>query len=655
MCGIFGFLDHQSDRIPQESSLRESAALLKHRGPDDQSVFLGPSAGLVHTRLSLVDLDPRSNQPFWDKTGRYALVYNGEIYNFHELRRELEAKGVVFRTTSDTEVVLESLLHSEYIEETLVRMEGMFAFALYDRVEKTLVLARDRVGMKPLYIYDDGSRFVFSSEVQAMRPWIPWQADKLMVSPYLSGLHGVPEGYGLYEGVESVKPGSVVRVQRGAAPARTPFFQLSDFWDEDERERLSRLTPEQAVDLVEQKLLASVKMQLRADAPLGVFCSGGVDSSLIAAMTARLHGDLTIFHSNIVGKASEYEAAKALADHLGLRFITKDVHDNNYLERIPDVVQFAEYPYRHLPTSPPFLMLSETAKEHGVKGLLTGEGSDECFLGYPHHTTNVMRLARQLPRESYLMLKKALKGFPKTGPAPMTDFSARFQQHFRLELEREGIEKALREKTGGKLKKNQLFTLFDFTDNIRALNHRNDSMGMAAGVECRFPFLDSDVIRTGVNLPEKYKLPVSPTAMDPEHPFICDKWVIRQVADRYLPKKLSRRVKTPWPTTFHERMEISPRFFHEGSLQAWLKMTDRQTDYFMAHAPHSLKTTLMYLEVWAHLCFYRKPKEAILRRLKECVRVRPEQWTPRRMAAPRTASPLSRLSRIAVFSNFFTG
>jgi asparagine synthase (glutamine-hydrolysing) len=421
-----------------------------------------------------------------------------------------------------------------------------------------------------------------------------------------------------------VTPGSFVRVKRGLRSEAGRFFTLSDFWDPQEQERLAKLTPSGAVDAVEEKLTKSIRMQLRADAPLGAFCSGGVDSSLIAAIASKMQGGLTIFHSNIVGKCSEYEAAKALAGHLGAEFIAKNVTDADYLDRIPDTVRYAEFPYRHLPTSTPFLMLSECARERGVKGLLTGEASDEAFLGYPHYAPNLFKLIPEFPKNTLRLLKNLIKGRPIDPGAPPAAFAGQFHQRFQTGIEKDDIYRALLQKKNGKLKQEDLLSLYDFTDNIRALTHRNDSMGMAAGIETRFPFLDSEVIRTGINLPSAYKLRLSASTMDPAHPFIRDKWVIRKLADRYLPRKLSRRVKTPWPTTFLERMRVSPKFFEGGCLSDWLQLSGREITYCMERAPQSFQTTLMYLEVWAHVCFYQKPKEEIHRKIREHVRIVPE-------------------------------
>jgi asparagine synthase (glutamine-hydrolysing) len=225
MCGIFGILlHHNPGRMPDRCRLERSAGLMHHRGPDHHGIYADEGIGLVHTRLSLLDLHPRSSQPFWDSDGRYGLVYNGEIYNYREVRRELEGQGIKFKTTSDTEVLLQCLIHYG-TEATLPRIEGMFAFALYDRREHVLTLARDRFGIKPLYIYDRKDAFVFASEVAAMRPWIRLEPDLLSIAAYLENqLQGPASNFSFFKGVKSAAPGSVITVRRGRQAQYGRFF-----------------------------------------------------------------------------------------------------------------------------------------------------------------------------------------------------------------------------------------------------------------------------------------------------------------------------------------------------------------------------------------------------------------------------------------------
>ena len=193
---------------------------MQHRGPDHYGIFADEGIGLVNTRLSLMDLTPRSNQPFWDRQRRYALIYNGEIYNYRELQSELEEQGVEFRTTSDTEVLLECLIHYG-AEATLPRLEGMFAFALYDTREQVLVLARDRFGIKPLYVYDGHDAFLFASEVRAIRPWMTFEPDILSISSYLQGFGEPSKGYSFYKDIRSIPPGTLIMLRRGESSTAT--------------------------------------------------------------------------------------------------------------------------------------------------------------------------------------------------------------------------------------------------------------------------------------------------------------------------------------------------------------------------------------------------------------------------------------------------
>jgi len=337
---------------------------MHHRGPDHQATYVSEGIGLAHTRLSLLDLHPRSNQPFWDRRGRYCLVYNGEIYNYRELRSELEEQGIEFKTTSDTEVLLECLIHHD-VKATLPRLEGMFAFALYDSHERLLTVARDRFGIKPLYVYDQQDSFIFASEIPAMRPWIRFEADLLSISSYLQGpadQQGPAKGFSFFKHIKIVAPGTLITVQRGGQARYTRFFSLGDFWDAGEVERLKQQKPSQVVDEVEEMLLKSVKSQVLADAPVGAFCSGGVDSSIVVAMASRFHNNLAIFHADVIGPTSEHDAAAGLAKHLKLDLKSIEVVDQDFIEMMPEVMAHYGYPFTLHPHAVPYLMVQVGAK-----------------------------------------------------------------------------------------------------------------------------------------------------------------------------------------------------------------------------------------------------------------------------------------------------
>ena len=626
MCGIFGIVQHRPGRTPDRERLELTARLLQHRGPDHHAVFSDDGIGFAQTRLALVDLNPRSNQPFWDRTGRYCLVYNGEIYDFRELRKELEAGGVIFRTTSDTEVVLEALIHHG-VDKTLPRLEGMFAFAFYDARNSSLVLARDRFGIKPLYIYDEDDAFVFSSEIPAMRPWIPFEADTFSISAYLQGFGGPTSGFSFYKNVRIVPPGTVVTVRRGRRSESRRFWRLEDFWDPDEAERLAGMKSGQIVDEVEERLVESVKMQLLADAPVGVLCSGGVDSSVITAIAARLHKDLAIFHADVVGPFSEHDAAAALARHLGLELKVASVADADSLETLPEVMLHYGHPFTYHPNSVPFLMVSKLVRTNGVKGILSGEGSDESYIGYPWLIFDLRAFLLQWPRkapgELLRLLRAAMQRMRGRPVRPRLEEALAvirgLHDRFEVEIEEERIRAEMKRRMGREPKPRELVTLCQLGYHLRTLLHRNDCLGMAASIEARFPFLDTRLVRLAVNMPYSVKVRPSPTTLERGHLFLRDKWVVRKVAERYLPPALATRKKRGFPIGAAARMRITPELFANSFVANLFELDTSETRYLIEHATQQLRLKLLHLDVWGRVCLEGVPTEDVRGRLQKYV------------------------------------
>jgi len=242
--------------------------------------------GLCHARLSLVDTSARSHQPMWDQSRRYSLIYNGEIYNFPELRSKLQDKGLEFETTSDTEVVLQYLI--AFGSDALAMFNGMFGLAFVDHKTGEIILARDRFGMKPLYwakkMVEGGEALLFGSEVKCFEPWIALETDQNSLSAYLMKFGGPTSGRSFYKGINALKPGTFMRLSQKGEIEITPFFQLTEFMDEGEMERLGSLSPNAVADEFEELMETSIRSQLFADARVGAFCSGGVDSSLITSI-----------------------------------------------------------------------------------------------------------------------------------------------------------------------------------------------------------------------------------------------------------------------------------------------------------------------------------------------------------------------------------
>jgi asparagine synthase (glutamine-hydrolysing) len=622
VCGIFGVV--QKGQRPVDACLvRAAAASLGHRGPDASGYFVERGVGLAHTRLALIDLTASGNQPLWDPEGRACLVYNGEVYNFREMRADLESLGVTFTSGTDTEVILQAILVNG-IDATVKRLRGMFAFAFYDRRDGSLVLARDRFGIKPIAIYEDDEVLLFASEVKAFAPFVQLRPDNLRVMAYVAGHGGPMRGDSLYAGVRFMTPGTLIEcVTASGKSCSRPFHHLSDDLElatEDE----TTFDDKRVVDLVDRQMQQAVERMLVADAPVGGLCSGGVDSSLIVALAKRTHPHLAIFHANVVGPHSELEAAKTLADHLGLELHTADVHDADFLELLPDVMAHYEQPFCYHPNSVPFLKVSRLVREAGVKAVVCGEGADECFLGYqwlagpPFDSTGVRHLRNVVSR----LINRSRIGRRLFRQAPEADLLVGVLSGFERESEETALTEAHLERCPGSCS-DDAKTLHLLGYHLRTLLHRNDRLGMAASIEARFPFLDEAVVATAIRLPRRFKIRTGPNWKERSHVLVQTKWVLRRVADRHLPREVSRRPKVGFPVSAHARLVVDPRFF-EGSFAAdYLRLARTDVARVLADADRGWTLRLLMLDAWGRLALESESRSAYRSRLFRWVSIRP--------------------------------
>ena len=256
-------------------------------------------------------------------------------------------------------------------------------------------------------------------------------------------------------------------------------------------------------------------MQLVADAPVGALCSGGVDSSIIVAMASKFHNNLAIFHANVTGPDSEYEAAVALARHLKLDLKTVEVIDQDFIDAMPEVTLHYGQPFSHHPNSVPFLMVSKLLHSNGVKAVLSGEGSDECYIGYPWLIFNLRSFIRQLLREPYPMLRRLIRGLlGRQDDPPSEDLVCGLHNRFEIAADNEEIRTEVERISGRTIADRDLISLYQLGYHLRTLLHRNDCLGMAASIEARFPFLDSRLVKLAVNMPYQYKVRFSPTVFE---------------------------------------------------------------------------------------------------------------------------------------------
>lgn len=406
MCGVAGFLDTRSTLRAEEMSRvgRQMAEALRHRGPDDGNVWMDAPAGVVlaHRRLAIIDLSHDGAQPMSSFDGRYVISYNGEIYNFPAMRRELESRGVTFRGHSDTEVLLAAI--SVFgLETTLRRVSGMFAFALWDRQSRRLHLARDRFGEKPLYYGWQGSTFLFGSELKAFHEHPHWcgEIDRDALTLYMRHLC-VPAPYSIYEGIRKLPPGTMLEIDpraSGDLPPPRVYWSIrgavergmADPFRGDERE---------AADELERLLREAVQVQMVSDVPLGAFLSGGIDSStIVALMQAQSTRRVRTFTIGFAEAGfNEAGFAREIAAHLGTDHIEMFVSAADAAAAIPLLPTIYDEPFADSSQIPTYL-LSKLTRQH-VTVSLSGDGGDEVFGGYVRYTSGpaVWNGVRLLPR-----------------------------------------------------------------------------------------------------------------------------------------------------------------------------------------------------------------------------------------------------------------
>ncbi|MFO7177330.1 MAG: asparagine synthase (glutamine-hydrolyzing) [Pseudomonadota bacterium] len=578
MCGIAGVVA-LSDRAgpPELDALRALAGALRHRGPDEFGIYRDRRAGLAHARLSIIDLTT-GRQPLANEDESIWVVFNGEIFNYIELRAELEARGHRFRTRSDTEVIVHAW--EEWGVESFERYNGQFAIALWDAENGTLVLARDRLGVRPLYVVEHEGRLWFASEVKALfaaNPALSRQLDPVGLAETFT-FWSVLAPKSVFTGVTELEPGHV-RTYTGAHVVEQAFWQPSypsasgranGRHSVDGRGFTGSL--DDAVERVRAALETATRLRLRSDVPVGSYLSGGLDSSLVAAMARRAKGDA--FHTFSVrfedAEYDETEFQRGMVAELGSHHHEVVVSRSDIAAVFPDVIRHTERPI--LRTAPaPLFVLSRLVRDTGIKVVLTGEGADEMFAGYDIFREGKIRRfwARQPGSERRPRLLERLYPYLALSPVAQRGMARKF---FGRGLERyrePGFAHQTRWQTTA-----ALFRLFS-PEVLAAVSRRDpigellttlpaefsrwsplaqdqylevrtllssyilasqgDRMAMAHSVEGRFPFLDADVVELANALPDDYKLRV----LDEKH-------VVKRAAATILPARVLKRKKQPY-------------------------------------------------------------------------------------------------------------
>ncbi|HVG33483.1 MAG TPA: asparagine synthase (glutamine-hydrolyzing) [Pyrinomonadaceae bacterium] len=374
-----------------QATVRRMSDTLVHRGPDDEGSFVDEAAGLAlgFRRLSIIDLSPEGHQPMTSKDGRYVLIFNGEIYNFQELRRELENLGHHWRGHSDTEVMLAAFTQWGF-EQSVKRFNGMFALALWDKGERTLHLTRDRLGEKPLYYGFSGSTFLFGSELKALRahPEFKAEINRDALALFLR-YNYIPAPYSIYQGIYKLTPGTYLSLdERGSSLGQLP--EPLAYWSAREAAEAGTAEPfegteSQAITELEALLTDAVGLRMVADVPLGAFLSGGVDSStVVALMQAQSSQPVKTFSIGFTEEAyNEARHARAVAEHLGTEHTELYVTPEDAMAVIPRLPTLYDEPFSDSSQIPTFLV-SQLARRH-VTVSLSGDGGDELFAGYTRY------------------------------------------------------------------------------------------------------------------------------------------------------------------------------------------------------------------------------------------------------------------------------
>ncbi|MFN8548650.1 MAG: asparagine synthase (glutamine-hydrolyzing) [Candidatus Eisenbacteria bacterium] len=566
MCGIAGILNLRSGEPPSREALARMAGALRHRGPDEFGLYRDARAGLVHARLAIIDL-ATGQQPMQSIAEDLWLTFNGEIFNFVELRAELEAMGHSFRTRSDTEVILEA--YRAWGEEAFARFNGQFALALWDG--QSLLLARDPLGVRPLYTMEQDGRLYFASEAKAIfaaEPTLPRAIDPLGLEETFTFWTVVPPR-SVFSDITEVRPGQLVRFQEGKRSDR-PFFELRYPTGPTESFRGTR---EEATEAVLAALDEATRLRmLRADVPVGSYLSGGLDSSLVAALALRAKGSR--FHTfSLRFQDAEYDETgfqREMAARLGSEHHEVVVSRDDIARAFPRVIAHTERPI--LRTAPaPLCLLSELVQQHGIKVVLTGEGADEMFAGYDlFREAKVRRFWAHAPQSTWRprLLERL---YPYLARSPVSQ-QAMARQFFGRNLAgwaAPGFSHDTRWQGTAALKRlfssevrgaiggvdvvarfletlppefsRWSFLAQDQYVEVRTLlsgyllSSQGDRMLMAHSVEGRFPFLDRNVVALAGSLPPSYKLHV----LDEKH-------VLKRAARDLVPASILERKKQPY-------------------------------------------------------------------------------------------------------------
>ena len=543
MCGFVGFIDKKKSK---KKIIKDMADIIAHRGPDSDGYYVGDECALGFRRLSIIDLDG-GTQPIYNEDNNMIITFNGEIYNYKEIREKLIKKGHKFRTESDTEVILHG--YEEYGEKILDKLRGMFAFVIYDTKNKTLFGARDFYGIKPLYYYIDDEEFMFGSEIKSFlgHPGFKKELNRDLLKQYLTFQYSVGEDT-FFKNVYKLRPGHYFKYHDGKLDI-TKYYEIKI--ESDDSKSL-----EEWKDIIRKELNESIKYHKVSDVEVGSFLSSGVDSSIVATLS-DVDKTFTVGYDN--KKYSEIDYAKELSEKIKVKNISKKISKEEYFKNFPKIQYYMDEPLAD-PSAVALYFVANTASKH-VKVALSGEGADEIFGGYNiYHEPYSVSWYNKIPypiRKGIGVLAYPLRNH--TGfnflvrrskkledryvgnafifePGDANKILSYTDKHDFRELTRPYYDKIKNYDDVAKMQ----YIDFNFW-LIGDILLKADKMSMANSLEVRVPFLDRPLVNEVINIPSKYKIAGNQT-----------KYAFREVCKEELPEKWADKKKLGFPVPIRE-------------------------------------------------------------------------------------------------------
>jgi asparagine synthase (glutamine-hydrolysing) len=623
MCGICGVFHYGPNQHADNAALLAMNQQIVHRGPDDYGTLVDDGTGLAMRRLSIIDLKT-GHQPLSNEDGSVWIVFNGEIYNHAELREKLIARGHIYRTHSDTETIVH--LYEEYGCDCVQHLRGMFAFTIWDKPRHKLFAARDRLGIKPFYYRLQDGVFLFGSEIKALLapPGVRAEFNQRVLPEYLAfGYTSTEETF--FSGIYKLPAGHTLELADNGCPEIRRYWDLSVADDRDPRPRSFYI--HRYRELLEE----AVSSHLMSDVPLGVFLSGGLDSSAIAALTARMRREP--IQTFAVGYAeqtySELPYAKIVADHIGSQHHELQITRRQFFDALPDAIWHEDEPVCW-PSSVPLYLLAKLAREH-VTVVLTGEGSDETLAGYTRYAWTVWNAGMDsfyraiTPSALRALIRKQIHSGPlgatlrrklehtflgRDGADWSSFYFDNFFSAFSVAEQARLLSRDFRsridsayapsmkfwEQSSGTMLKRLLYT--DIHTYLVELLMKQDQMSMAGSIESRVPFLDHVLVEFAASIPSSYALKG-----------LEGKYILKAAVEDILPRSIIYRRKmgfpTPWSGWLHgeQLQELEALLLEPRSLDRNLFDRDALRRLFAEQRAHSRDNCnriwrLLNLELW---------------------------------------------------------